>query len=639
VEKYNGDNIEELKKEMYEREFKSPIPSPRQRFSEHDVNVEREWKHDTPLDNSGKPIQPKVIAGSFFKKVLTISLIFFTLSAALLLYMFLGGWNIISASNVEINFLGPISTSAGTELDFDIVIDNQNRSNIENAILYIDYPEGTKNVSDITVDLLHDKIEVGEVLSKNTARRTARAILFGELNSSQQIKVILEYGLKNSNATYRKEKIYDIKIASTPLTISVVKPQQIISNGSVELRATVTSNSNVPLTNLLLEIHYPPGFLFGAANPEPTLDKSFWLIEKLDPGEKRDFVVSGTLQGEQNDERVFRYTVGIQDVTNPKNISTRYLTQTESIFIQRPPIGIEMRLNGDDSPTATVNQGQSIQGEITIFNNLPVRVIDAEVKVMFSGPLFDPTNVQGGNGFYQSQTNTIIWDKTNQYLLDSLEPGQEVNFGFSFATLPPSQTVKNGKMALVVHATGKQVSQSDNTKSVISTISRSVQTQTSIGVLQQISYSTGPFRNRGPVPPKVNERTTYTVTWLVTNSSNDVRSAEVRGQLPSYVKWSDVTTPSNESITWNEERNEVVWRVGDLAAGTGITKPSRQVSFQVEIVPSTSQIGDDAMMVGDLSMTAIDSFTNSPLTAKARNVTTRLNADPTNPGAGGKISP
>ncbi|MCC2631104.1 MAG: protein of unknown function with transrane region, partial [Candidatus Paceibacter sp.] len=519
---------------MYERDFKSSLPPTRQHFSEHtDVEVDSSWHHEgDPTDPQASQRAPRIVAGSFFRKILTISFIFFFISAGLLLYMFFGGWNIISASNVEVTFLGPYSISAGSELAFDVVVDNQNRSAIEKAVLYIDYPDGTKQVADITADLTHDKIDIGEVLSKATARRTARSIIFGELNTKRSINVTLEYGLKNSNATYRKEKVYDVTISSTPLTVEISKPQQLVSGESVNIIATVTSNSSEPLTNVLLRVDYPFGFAFTNASPVPNFENNTWLIPTLGPGEKLEYSIQGTLQGEQGDERVFKVSIGTQDKNNEKIIGVRYLAQTESIFIQKMPLAISVALNSSSTPIYTTQQGDSIFGTINITNNLPVQINDAKIEVLFSGQLFNPSSVQASPGYYQSLSNSILWDKSMVNSLASLDPGETVLVTFSFATLPPSVlAVRNGKMSFKATVSGSQ--STDSATSIISySQAKTIQTQTSIGVVPQITYSTGPFRNRGPMPPKVDTPTTYTVTLSATNSSNDIRAGEIRAQLP-----------------------------------------------------------------------------------------------------------
>ncbi len=628
---YNDEHkINSLEKELYERDFKNDIPSVRQHFTEKTPDAERVWQHDLPGTTEQTPAKaPKVVAGSFFKKILISSLIFFVLSAGLLVYMFLGGWNIISSNNVEITFFGPINIAAGDELNFEIVIDNQNRAPIESAVIHVNYPDGTKQVDDITTALTYDKFDVGAVASKETARRTSRSVLFGELNAEKGIKVAVEYKVKNSNATFRKEKTYDLKISSTPVTIKVIHPEKAISNDSVEFKAEVTSNSSAPLTNLLLKLDYPFGFTYSNATPAPNYDSNYWLIPTLNPGEKKEFSIIGQIQGEHNDERVFHFTLGAQDEADERTIATQYLTEPESIFIQRPPLAISLEINGSSTPTYVTQQGERLSGKIEIVNNLNIQIVDPVIVVDFAGALFDKTSVRVTNGFFESQNNKIVYDKNTNSNLATLDPGKKVSLSFNFATLENSTTpIKNGTMSLNARVSGQRVSETDLTNTVGSSLSRTFRTKTSIGLLSQIVYSTGPFRNKGPIPPKVEEKTTYTVIWTTTNTSNDVRGAEVRARLPNYVRWLDVSSPTSENIAWNSATNEVIWRVGDIVSGTGTTRPARQVSFQIEFTPSASQAGTRPLLVDDILMTAIDSFTNVPLKQEVNRLNTSLTNDP-----------
>jgi hypothetical protein len=623
------DRINNLEKELYERNFKTTLPPLEQRFSERKAaSVEKLWQHDTASNEPLPKQTTKVVAGSFFRKILLIAVLFFMASAGLLVYMFYGGWNVISATNVDISFLGPVSVAAGSELDFDVVISNQNRSAIDNVTLYIDYPDGTKSAQDITSDFLHDKQMLGEVLSKSSMKFTARSVLFGELNSQKNIKVVVSYGLKNSNATFRKEKEYDVNISSTPLNVSVSYPQQAVSGDQVDFVATVTSNSSAPLTNVLLKVDYPFGFSFANANPQPTYDSNFWLIPTLKPGEKKDFTIHGTLQGEQGDERVFRYTIGAQDLNNKKVVGVRYLSQPESVFIQKTPLAVSVTLNNSAAPIFVTNQGDNILGTVNVVNNLPTRVTNAVVQVSFSGALFDPSNVHGGQGFFQSINNTILWDKNSIAQLASLEPGQSASLPFNFATLPAgTSALKGGQMTLKATVTGEDSTQANVSHSISYSQIKTIETHSSIALTPQIVYSMGPFKNKGPIPPKVNVPTTYTVILSASDSTNDVQSGEVHATLPSYVHWLGATNPSNESVTWNPDKNEVIWHVGDITAGTGYGKPARQVAFQIQFLPSISQVGSIVSLVTNLSMTAKDAFTNADLSSTPEALTTRLQTD------------
>jgi hypothetical protein len=135
-------------------------------------------------------------------------------------------------------------------------------------------------------------------------------------------------------------------------------------------------------------------------------------------------------------------------------------------------------------------------------------------------------------------------------------------------------------------------------------------------------YSTGAFTNSGPVPPRAEEVTTYTIVWHVENGTNAITDGRVSATLPPYVTWLDLTT-SAPVFTYNPQTKEISWRAGDLKAGEG-----REASFQVSVRPSVSQEGEIITLVNRQSFRATDRFTGTVLTSEGPAITTKLFADP-----------
>jgi len=620
--------IEELKKDLYAREFPSSAEPSRSHLSPDLVDVNTKWQPPTPPPFVPPP-PPKVTSGSFFRKILTFSLIFFLFSAAIAVFIFIRGFNIVSGDRVAIAFLGPTAIGASEELTFDIVIENKNQIALESAELFIDFPDGTKQVTDITQDLLHQKESVITIPAQTDIRRTVRAILFGEQNAKKEIVVALEYGIKNSNGRFRKEQTYSVTINSAPLTLTVPHPQEVISNQEVEFEAIVTSNSTKPLSSLLVDIDYPFGFSFKSADPQPTYANSVWLIPNLAPGEQKKIKVRGKIEGEEGDERVFRLSVGTQSVKDEKVIATKYIGATESMMVKKSPLAVVVYIDTTTTKEYVTTLGSVITGRVEITNNLPQRLLNGKIQVKFSGAIFEPQSPKTEQGFYRSTDKTIVWDRTNLNQLTELSPGETVSAGFTFSTIAPTAgAIKNGTMQFTAIGSGERITESQMRETINVSVDRIIKTRTSIGIVPRIVYSIGPFRNTGPIPPQAEAKTTYTVVWTLTNSANDVVGAEVRARLPNYVTWLNQVSPTNEKITWNPDQNEVVWRVGDIPAGTGIHKPAREAAFQIEFAPSTSQLGSQPLLVGNIIMKGTDGFTNAELSTSPQQLDTTLSTDP-----------
>ena len=110
-------------------------------------------------------------------------------------FIIIRGWNVVSADNVDITFIGPVSVAASDELDFDIVVQNMNNIALSDAELYIDYPDGTKQPGDMTQDQLHDQADLGTIAPGAGVRKSIRAVLFGKEHDVKEIQVTLKYSV------------------------------------------------------------------------------------------------------------------------------------------------------------------------------------------------------------------------------------------------------------------------------------------------------------------------------------------------------------------------------------------------------------------------------------------------------------
>jgi hypothetical protein len=629
------EHIDKLTRDIYNQDFKSET-SARAPLSKPDIPVESEWKHTDGTPDINIP-EPKPVTISVFKRAFIVSAIFFAVSAIVALIVFRGGFNIISANKVEMDFVGPVAIAAGEELSFDIVIKNQNTTKLINTELYIDFPDGTKKSIDLTQDLNHLKEEVGTVEARASARRTIRSALFGKAQDTKSIKVTLQYGVQSSNGVFKKEKSYDLILSSSPLTLDIRKPAEVGSGENINLEVDVVSNSSVPLTNLLLAAEYPFGFQFQSSNPAPTADNAIWHIPVLNPGEKKTFIISGRTEGQENDQQYFKFNVGAQSQINLKSIATQYLSDAQPIRIRRPQIGVNILLNDSSSKEIAANPGSQVRSRIQIVNNMNTQLADAKIDIVFGGRAFDPVSPDVPGGLYRLPTQTVSWDRTSLPSLALLGPGERIDLSFTFSSLSPAvlAALKNGTITMDVKITGTAAATSEQINSLIP---RVVKIQPTLALQSKILYSIGPFQNTGPVPPRSEQITTYTAVWSISRSTNDIADAEVRATLPSYVTWMGTTSPTTENITWIPERNEVIWRVGNIQAGSAGSL-AREVAFQVSIKPGFSQIRSRPDLVQNIVLRAVDAFTRNPLTIGSPNLNTILYADPRYSAVDGSVQP
>ena len=227
-------------------------------------------------------------------------------------------------------------------------------------------------------------------------------------------------------------------------------------------------------------------------------------------------------------------------------------------------------------------------------------------------------------GFYDSSKNIITWNKKNNSNLEELRPGDTGKLAFSF-------TVHAGKgepqVKVDLSAKGQRVSESNVEEEINSSISKIVKLTSDLHLASQALYFTGPLENSGPIPPKAEQETTYTIVWTVTNTTNAISNAKVTATLPSYVSWNNVISPTSEKITFDQVTGNLVWDVGNVPSDTGFSKPKREVAFQVGFKPSVTQVGSSPVILSTQKLTGHDNYADAEIGDERNSLTTRLTGD------------
>jgi hypothetical protein len=541
--------------------------------------------------------------------------------------VFVRGLNVVSADNIDVSFVGPVSIGAGDEFAFDIVVHNKNKLPLANTTLYIEFPDNTKRVGDLTQDLQHETETLDTIAAGGNNRRTMRAVLFGEELAKKEINVTIEYGVKNSNAVFRKKATYTVQISSAPLSLTVDQPKEVVSGDKVETIITVTSNSKTPLNNVVVKATLPFGFILENAQPKATYDQTIWVLPRINPGTTQKIVLSGRIEGQENDSRATHVVVGSQSETNEKSIGTIYLSNVQTIAIRRPALETKMTINGAANTSPVVRVGLTT-GTLEITNTSSNDITNIEAVITFGGLALSPESIRSKQGAVNPASKTITWTKNLNGKLDKILPGESRLLEFEFATLGSQQLeqMKNAAITLQAQVKGQAVdSVTDNVQPLRTSLTRIAKVQSNVSLVANATYSTGPFKNTGPVPPKVGQKTKYTVTFIMSNAVNSVTSGRVEARLPQYVSWVGAVNPSSEVVTWNSNQSAVVWQVGTL---NPLSTKNRQVSFQVEVKPTNEQLGIVADLVNSIQFSGVDTNSSQPIVVEAPSLTTQLVTDP-----------
>ncbi len=626
-----NDSLEKLKENLDSRMHEQKFSDVRTELERPEIAVENAWSGDSVEDLVRRTREQREhVQSTLFKKILFSSIGFFVLAVAVALYIFFVGANTVSSNNIDIVISGPTSVSGGQELPLEVIVQNKNSTDLEGATLSLEYPQGTRVAGDITKELIHQREIVGIVPARGEARKTMKSVLFGEKETVKTIKVTLEYRVQGSSATFSKEKNYDIGISSAPIIVTPKYPTRIKANEPFSFTLDIASNTTELLQNVLVQAEYPFGFTFTSSEPKPLNDTNIWRLGDLGSSEHRTIQIKGVLQGQDQDERTFRFSAGIAGEDNDSVIGANLTALAETVKIEKPVVTFQVNIAGEKSSDYTAGVGEKFPVIITWRNNLSTRIINAQIKVKISGAAFDRNAIITSNGgFYRSIDNTITWDKNTNVDLSEIAPGDTGSVSFSMSTLKNlTAASRNENVTVAAVFDGSQLSPDNIPIAVNTSATQQVKLGSVLAFTSKGGRSIGPFENTGPMPPKAEQETTYTVIWTLTNTLNNANNVKVTTTLPPYVNWNSLTSPSSEKITYDSLNRMVTWDVGTVRGGAGFGSAAREVSFQIAFTPSLNQVRRAPILVNEANLTGIDSFTGKSIQITRPEITTKINNDP-----------
>lgn len=622
--------LRKLNRELYTN--KKEEPKARGFLHEKKIDAPDDWMteaHDEPI------VVPKIKTHSFFKKIFFASLGFLIIAIAFFGISLLFGGNTISAKNVQITITAKSFVDGGEMLPVDVSIVNRNKLPVELATLVLQYPEGNASNPDAIARIPR---QVGSIGVGDTHNESFSIQLYGEEGSTKEISAHLEFRVQNGNAVYSQQGSQEVTVRSSPIRLTLDAPTSAIPNQEIPLKFTVIGNGTETLPDTAMIVQYPPGFSFTKGNPAPSLGNNIWYLGDMPAGANRTITAYGIFSGGANEAKTIRASVGSQNANNEQLLDRVYNTLAQVIPLSNAFLDARLVIDDSEENMVPVSAGEKVRVKVLWQNTLAAQLTNAEVSVSFSGSAYDPLRVQGGSGFFESANNRIVWTRQQDPKLAMLDPGASGEFTFSIEPKSiPSNAMTNPSILLAVNVGGFD---SSGVKLSAETIERkTIVLNSDLNMLARTIHYSGPIQNSGPMPPKPNQETTYTLEWQLTNSRNRVADVKVSTILPIYVKWKDVQVPEIErsNVSFNAVTRELVWSVGDVPAGTGSSLAPKKVSMKIGITPSINQMQLVPELTDEIIITGRDTFTNQDITILKRAMNTQLLNDSSSVGASGQV--
>lgn len=622
--------IEELKQSLYSRNAPDIRSHRKYRATNEASEVPPSWDSGDESDQMAQ-IHEGPHSMSFFTKLLISSIIFCVIAVGIGAYIFFNGANFISGNNIEININGPISVPGGTPVSFSITVVNKNTIALKTADLEVRFPAGTTDPADTTQSLETYREVLGDIPSGGSVTKTVQAVIFGEQNLQKKVIASVTYGIAGSNSVFTKESSYDVIVNSSPVSVSVSSLEQAISGQMFDLNVSVKSNSSNTVKNVIMRASYPFGYSFRSATIQPANGDNVWSIGDIPPGGERKVSIRGVLTGEDSDLKVFHFSVGARSPANPSIIGTTFMETEQVLTIEKPFVSVAIAVDNDSSQGDHVGHiGRPLTVNVRWANNLPETLSNVVITAHLSGSAYDKNNVSAWDGYFRSSSDDVVWDQRTNPELASVAAGESGSLSFSVTPSESQGTfthVLNPEITISGMASGDR-SGSVNVPLNTGTVVRKVKIATNATLSGRIVRNSGPFLNSGPIPPKAEQKTTYTVIWAVENTSNTIGNGTVTATLPPHVSWTGKVNPVAEDISFNKDSGRVTWNVGNIEAFASNANIRKEAQFQISLEPSVDQINTAPILINEAVFTGTDTWTRSTVESKQGYLTTSFTADP-----------
>ena len=516
--------------------------------------------------------------------------------------------NIYSKEILKLEILGPEKVAIYQEIEYLVKYKNNGNTRLEEPELIFEYPENSLPIGTESLRQTLGSDQLGGAIYPGEERQFYfKARLIGKEGESKIAKVALSYRPKNLKARYTSNTTFTTIISQVPLTFEFDLPSKAESGKEIRFRLNYFSNIDFPLSNLRIKTEYPSDFEFLEANPR-ALEKTEWEITLLNKAVGGRIEIAGKLFGEVGEQKTFRAELGIWQ----EGEFLLLKEATRGVEIVRPSLYIFQQINGN--PQYIANPGEQLHYEIFFKNIGESSLTNMFLVARLEGKALDFQTLKSDSGNFQPGDNSIIFDwrkVPNLQFLDSQKEGKvefwiELKKEWEMAGPQDKNPVIKNKIYL------SQAQEEFITK-----------INSKLAIEQKGYFQDEVFGNSGPIPPKVGETTTYTIIWQVKNYYNDVKDVKVKATLSKNVSLTGKIFPEEASgkFAFDLESREIVWNTGDLEMGSGILKPTQNISFQVALTPNSSQKGQAPILIQEAKISGEDTWTETNIEAVAAAIT------------------
>lgn len=639
-------SLKDLEKELYRQKDKALKPeegeknpeAEQARYGTGKKNSQLEerlaeyWQGSDSVSKQRKPPVFKTIAvwGRAVFWILILALI------GVIAVMGFFAYQYFSSRGVAVEIQGPSESQIGVPFIITVNYANNSGNIIKSGNLSLELPEGATLLGGSETQAIFSK-EIGDLGSGSVSQESYRVLFTRGESGVKRFSAGLSYQLFAGGSRFEAGGELNVGVKEPGVFLDFIMPVKVLSGDQFGIKVKYQNVSEIDFSGLKLQLDYPANFTFQEASLKPSSGNDVWILGDLNKGSEGEFTIKGQIVGPSNAFFNFAGKLSMSLLGRVYVINER----SASLAISASPVDLDIFVNGGKDYIAKA--GDNLNYIINYHNNSGVGLAGVIVRVKLVGEMFDPSSLST-NGYFNSITDTLIWNTPSNPELALVPAGNSGSLGFGVKLKDNFPIKRLGDKNFIVKLSAEFESPTTpyglNSQKTLSLAEIQTKIAGNIEIKSQVYFrdAESGILNKGLFPPKINQPTQYTVHWRITNYSTDMKNIEVRSFLEPGVIWTKIVKSNMGSLpVFNERTGEIIWTINDIPATKGIISEPAEAIFQIEATPSLLHLGNAQPLIKETSMRSFDSFTNLEFHTSAKAVTTALPDDLTVGQSGGKV--
>lgn len=634
-------SLKDIEKELYGREEEPEKDDFLVDLSKPKIDPEKtKWERNKPIGKVKKKEAKKRQTDFYQKKKKP----YFLYGLIFILVIVLGWLGLAVAQKftqgdkgVEMSFNTPEEILIFDPFDLEVEFENNSQNLLQGSTLILELPDNFRSMDGENSNIL--KREIGDLGTDLKKSETFRLLTLGEPNRVAKFKAYLQYNIPGFTTRFEKLEEIDLDVSGFALGLNLSLPEKTLSGEEFTFTINYFNNTTKNIFGFKIKTAYPLGFEFLGSNlPIESDEKNEWSLGDLGPREEGKLEIRGKISGNPNS--FFEFKSGISIFSGEKFFDLG--EKTAGLTILDSPLRLMIK---SDSDNGIVSPGETVRYTVSYQNNTEITLEEVIIKLSLEGEMFDLSSIDT-KGYLDSGTRRVIWNAGNTPELRLINKGGqgEVSFSTLVSSNYPIRSIDDKDFTLKVRAQLESTSVPIGIDKSETTAQAQLETRVAgqFNLLPKVLFRDAPsgIVNKGLLPLTVGKATNFTVHWKLVNYANDLKDVVLRAVLPQGVTWTGQLAGNYDNEpTYNDRTGEVEWKISQLPANTGVISKAKELIFQIAVMPSVNQVGQNIPIISSTNVSATNDFTGQKISFSVDELTSDLKDDPTTSSEDGIVKP